>query len=81
MFGDPRRDDTLHLVGFPKAWKSATCNDPVFIQTQLDVGQAMYMKPALKYAASAGVKSNLGKAIFYGKLYCPAYYGFVLIIL
>lgn len=27
------------------------------------------MKPALKYAASVGVKSNLGKAIFYGILF------------
>ncbi|KAI7887975.1 lysozyme-like domain-containing protein [Mucor mucedo] len=65
LFGDPKRDDVSRLAGFPKAWKSATCNDPVFIQTQLDVGEAMYMKPALKYAASVGVKSNLGKAIFY----------------
>lgn len=67
LFGDPKRDDTSHLNGFAEAWKTATCNDPMFIRTQLDVGESMYLKPALKYAASAGVKSNLGKAIFYGK--------------
>lgn len=81
LFGDPKRDDTSHLVGFPKAWKTATCNDPVFIQTQLDVGQAMYMKPALKYAASVGVKSNLGKAIFYGKFTIFIYKSFIFITL
>lgn len=69
-FGDPKRDDTTHLKGFPNAWKSATCNDPVFVQTQLDVGQSMYLKPALKYAAGAGVRSNLGKAVFYGIMLC-----------
>ncbi|KAI9244998.1 lysozyme-like domain-containing protein [Helicostylum pulchrum] len=69
LFGDPKRDDTSKLKGFPNAWKTATCKDPVFIRTQLDVGEAMYMKPALKYAASVGVKSNLGKAIFYGNSY------------
>lgn len=68
LFGDPKRDDTTHLKGFDKAWKQATCNDPNFIQAQLDVGESMYMKPAIKYAASVGVKSNLGKAIFYGKI-------------
>lgn len=67
LFGDPQRDDTKNLNGFPNAWKKAACEDPVFVQTQLDVGQSMYLKPALKYAASVGVKSNLGKAIFYGK--------------
>jgi hypothetical protein len=65
-FGDPKRDDTSKLQGFAAAWKNAACNDPNFVQTQLDVGQAMYMKPALKYAASVNVKSNLGKALFYG---------------
>ncbi|KAL9559130.1 hypothetical protein PS6_000934 [Mucor atramentarius] len=65
LFGDPKRDDTKNLSGFPNAWKKAACEDPVFVQTQLDVGQSMYLKPALKYAASVGVKSNLGKAIFY----------------
>lgn len=69
LFNDPRRDDVSRLKGFPNAWKQAACQDPVFIRTQLDVGEAMYMKPALKYAASVGVRSNLGKAIFYGKLY------------
>lgn len=67
LFGDPKRDDTSKLSGFAQAWKTTTCNDPVFIRTQLDVGESMYLKPALKYAASVGVTSNLGKAIFYGK--------------
>lgn len=57
------------MKGFPAAWKQATCDDPVFIRTQLDVGESMYMKPAMKYAASVGVKSNLGKAIFYGNFF------------
>lgn len=65
-FGDPKRDDTSHLKGFVKAWKKTTCHDPVFIQTQLDMGHSMYLQPALKYAASVGIHSNLGKAIFYG---------------
>ncbi|KAI8979083.1 lysozyme-like domain-containing protein, partial [Mycotypha africana] len=64
-FGDPQRDDTSQLPQFPEAWRNAACSDPVFIQTQLDVGEAMYLQPALRYAASAGVTSNLGKAIFY----------------
>ncbi|KAI7900611.1 lysozyme-like domain-containing protein [Cokeromyces recurvatus] len=64
-FGDPRRDDTSQLSGFASAWKEAACKDPNFVQTQLDVGHSMYLKPALKYAASVHVKSNLGKAIFY----------------
>ncbi len=67
LFGDPKRDSTTKLKGFPNEWKKATCNDPLFVRTQLDVGESMYLKPALKYAASVGVKSNLGKAIFYGK--------------
>jgi hypothetical protein len=66
LFGDPKRDDTTRLNGFANTWKATTCQDPVFIQTQLDVGQSMYLKPALKFAASVGVRSNLGKAIFYG---------------
>ncbi|ORZ03712.1 lysozyme-like domain-containing protein [Syncephalastrum racemosum] len=65
-FGDPLRDDTDKLDGFEDAWKKAACEDAEFVQTQLDVGHAMYMKPALKYAASVGVHSNLGKALFYG---------------
>ncbi|KAI9485856.1 MAG: lysozyme-like domain-containing protein [Benjaminiella poitrasii] len=64
-FGDYRRDNTSGLSGFASAWKNAACQDPVFVQTQLDVGQSMYLKPALKYAASVNVTSNLGKAIFY----------------
>ncbi|CAO3617702.1 unnamed protein product [Cunninghamella blakesleeana] len=64
-FGDYRKSFTNKLVGFDKVWKETTQKDPAFIQTQLDVGHAMYLKPALKYAASVGVKSNLGKAIFY----------------
>lgn len=66
-FGDPLRDETNKLDGFDAAWKKAACEDAEFVQTQLDVGHAMYMKPALKYAASVGVHSNLGKALFYGK--------------
>ncbi|KAI8380325.1 lysozyme-like domain-containing protein [Blakeslea trispora] len=67
LFGDPARDNTANLTGFPDAWKKASCKDPVFDQTQLDVGHAMYMRPAIKYAASVGIESDLGKAIFYGK--------------
>lgn len=65
-FNDPRRADTQDLVGFAKVWNETACRDPVFVQTQLDVGHSMYLKPALKYAASVNVTSNLGKAIFYG---------------
>ncbi|ORZ17169.1 lysozyme-like domain-containing protein [Absidia repens] len=68
QFNDPRRADTSKLHGFANVWGKAACNDPLFVQTQLDVGHAMYLKPALKYAASVGVQSNLGKALFYGKL-------------
>jgi hypothetical protein len=67
QFGDPRRADTSQLKGFAQAWTKAACSDPLFVATQLDVGHAMYLKPALKYAASVNVKSNLGKALFYGK--------------
>ncbi|KAG0189501.1 hypothetical protein DFQ28_003315 [Apophysomyces sp. BC1034] len=65
-FGDPARDNTSQLDGFPKAWKDASCRDPSFVRTQLDVGHSMYLKPALKYAASVDVHSNLGKFLFYG---------------
>ncbi|ORX43199.1 lysozyme-like protein [Hesseltinella vesiculosa] len=64
-FGDPHRADVTHLKGFPAAWKDAACQNPMFVQTQLDVGHSMYLQPALRYAASVGVTSNLGKAIFY----------------
>ncbi|KAI7851608.1 lysozyme-like domain-containing protein [Circinella umbellata] len=66
-FGDPRRADISKLKksGYAKAWKNAACTDKAFVQTQLDIGHSMYLKPALKYAASVGVHSNLGKALFY----------------
>ncbi|KAI8368349.1 lysozyme-like domain-containing protein [Choanephora cucurbitarum] len=65
LFGDPARDDISQLIGFPQAWKEASCHDPVFDQTQLDVGESMYMRPAIQYAASVGIHSHLGMAIFY----------------
>jgi hypothetical protein len=68
-FCDTKRNDTSKLSAYPKTWTDAACSDPVFVQTQLDVGHAMYLRPALKYAASVGVKSSLGKAIFYGMTY------------
>ncbi|KAI9492196.1 lysozyme-like domain-containing protein [Zychaea mexicana] len=66
-FSDPRRADISKLkkAGYAKAWKNAACTDAAFVQTQLDIGHAMYLKPALKYAASVGVHSNLGMALFY----------------
>ncbi|GAB5590930.1 hypothetical protein Unana1_05830 [Umbelopsis nana] len=64
-FCDKGRNDTSNLSGYPTDWAMAACSDPVFVQTQLDVGHAMYLQPALKYAASVNVTSNLGKAIFY----------------
>ncbi|GAB5590949.1 hypothetical protein Unana1_05849 [Umbelopsis nana] len=64
-FCDKHRNDTNKLTTYHKDWTHTACTDPTFVQTQLDVGHAMYLKPALKYAASVGVKSNLGKAIFY----------------
>ncbi|KAI9286420.1 lysozyme-like domain-containing protein [Umbelopsis sp. AD052] len=64
-FCDRHRNDTKKLSGYPAAWTKTACSDPNFVQTQLDVGFAMYLAPALKYAASVQVKSNLGKAIFY----------------
>ncbi|RUP44934.1 lysozyme-like domain-containing protein [Jimgerdemannia flammicorona] len=48
------------------AWVESACTDSVFVQTQLDLGHAMYLRPALKFAAYSGVTSNVGKAIFYG---------------
>jgi hypothetical protein len=77
-FGDPKRDDITQLKGFDKIWHKTTCDDPDFIQTQLDVGQSMYLKPALKYAASVGIHSNLGKAIFYGKYIITLYFNILL---
>ncbi|KAI8581195.1 hypothetical protein K450DRAFT_233575 [Umbelopsis ramanniana AG] len=64
-FCDTQRNDTKKLSGYPAAWTKTACTDPTFVQTQLDVGFAMYLAPALKYAASVNVQSNLGKAIFY----------------
>lgn len=76
-FGDAGRDNTSGLKGYSKAWQKAACKDAEFIQTQLDVGHAMYLKPALKYAASVGIKSNLGKALFYGKWMFVCYLQFL----
>ena len=75
-FGDSGRADTSKLDkhGYMKAWQHAACYDARFIQTQLDVGHAMYLKPAMKYAASVGVHSNLGKAFFYGTCVCVCVY-------
>ncbi|KAI8147851.1 lysozyme-like domain-containing protein [Fennellomyces sp. T-0311] len=66
-FSDPRRASTKNLkkTQYAENWKKAACSDAAFVQTQLDIGRSMYLKPALKYAASVGVHSNLGKAIFY----------------
>jgi hypothetical protein len=64
---DKGRNDTSQLTSYPQDWSKAACSDPVFVQTQLDVGHAMYLQPALKYAAIVNVTTNLGKAIFYGK--------------
>jgi Glycosyl hydrolase family 46 len=68
-FCDRQRNNTKKLTGYPAAWTKTSCTDPSFVQTQLDVGFAMYLAPALKYAASVHVQSNLGKAIFYGMFY------------
>lgn len=66
-FCDKGRNDTSKRTSYSQDWTKAACSDPVFVQTQLDIGHAMYLQPALKYAAIVNVTTNLGKAIFYGK--------------
>ncbi|RUS27352.1 lysozyme-like domain-containing protein [Jimgerdemannia flammicorona] len=65
-FCDVKRGSVTKL-GQPyfKAWEKSACTDPRFVETQIDVGRSMYLHPALKFAASVGVKSNIGKAFFY----------------
>jgi len=64
-FCDPGRNDTSGLGRYYHDWTTASCRDPLFVRVQLDVGQSMYLRPSVRFAALNGIKSNLGKAIFY----------------
>lgn len=59
------RNDTSGLDGFPGVWADQACNNPNFVETQLDVGRAMYAEPAMRFAAQYNVTSPLGFALFY----------------
>jgi len=64
-FCNKRRGDVNKLVGFPAAWKKAACKDPKFRQVQDEFTETMYFEPSLRFSALAGLKTDLGKAIFY----------------
>ncbi|KAF7986061.1 hypothetical protein HWV62_41444 [Athelia sp. TMB] len=59
------RNDTSGLQGFPKVWADQACHNPDFVETQLDTGRAMYVEPAMRFAAQYNVTSPLGFALFY----------------
>ncbi|ORX94583.1 glycoside hydrolase, partial [Basidiobolus meristosporus CBS 931.73] len=57
-------NDIVGLNGFDQAWKLESC-DEKFRGAQDKLADTMYFLPAMGLAADVGVKSNLGKAIFY----------------
>ncbi|KAK9760106.1 hypothetical protein K7432_016207 [Basidiobolus ranarum] len=59
------RGSIKNLRGFPQDWKKATCEDASFRELQDSVADDTYYKPALKIAKQVGVRSELGRAIFY----------------
>ncbi|KAK9718035.1 hypothetical protein K7432_005789 [Basidiobolus ranarum] len=58
------KGDVSKLRGFPIAWRQASC-DPLFRRAQDRVGHRRYIVPAMNLAWEVGIRSNLGKAIFY----------------
>jgi len=56
--------DVSKLTGYPAAWKEAA-KDVVFRETQDEVSDEMYYRPAMALAAAANVKSNVGMCAFY----------------
>ncbi|KAK9710776.1 hypothetical protein K7432_008221 [Basidiobolus ranarum] len=56
--------DITGLIGFDQAWKRESC-DEKFRRAQDKLADTMYFLPAMGLATEVGVKSNLGKAIFY----------------
>ncbi|ORY07469.1 lysozyme-like protein, partial [Basidiobolus meristosporus CBS 931.73] len=59
------RGSVKNLKGFPQAWKKTTCQEPEFVALQDHTAENMYYKPALKIAKKVGIRSELGRAIFY----------------
>jgi len=64
-FCNKNRADTSSLKGFPEAWKTAACKDEKFRKVQDAFTNTMYFEPSLRFSALAGLKTDLGKAIFY----------------
>lgn len=61
---DSASDSTSGLDGFTAAWALAA-QDPVFCKVQNEVSDSLYCLPALKYAASLGLKKDLSKVALY----------------
>ncbi|KAI9470884.1 MAG: lysozyme-like domain-containing protein [Benjaminiella poitrasii] len=60
------RGTTKGLEGFCTAWKSEACDESgEFAETQRAWIYENYMLPSARYAARNGIRSALGKAIFY----------------
>ncbi|ORX94322.1 lysozyme-like protein [Basidiobolus meristosporus CBS 931.73] len=64
-YGSGGKGSIKNLRGFPQDWKKASCEDASFREIQDRVADDMYYKPALKIAQQVGIRSELGKAIFY----------------
>jgi chitosanase len=58
------RADISGLKGFPDAWQSLG-NDKVFRAVQDEVSDEWYYRPAMVRASQVGIRTALGKAIFY----------------
>lgn len=59
-----KRADVSHLQGFPQAWKSLA-NNKLFRAAQDSVVDDWYYSPAMSRADQVGLKTALGRAIFY----------------
>ncbi|ORX89932.1 glycoside hydrolase, partial [Basidiobolus meristosporus CBS 931.73] len=58
------KGDVSQLGGFPDVWKKESCQ-VAFRKAQDDVSDFIYFLPAMELAAQVGVRSVLGRSIFY----------------
>ncbi|KAK9767944.1 hypothetical protein K7432_001807 [Basidiobolus ranarum] len=62
---DNKRNGTTGLESFDKVWIQTACKDASFRLAQDNVNDDMYFTPAMKFAKSVSLETNLGKSIFY----------------
>ncbi|ORX94007.1 lysozyme-like protein, partial [Basidiobolus meristosporus CBS 931.73] len=58
------RGDISKLKGFPEIWQKDSCQI-LFRTVQDEMADYLFFLPSMKIASDVGIKTNLGKAIFY----------------